>query len=381
MRGRLSSLVGIASLTSVVTLALVPGFASASVSRPVQGPNSELLAGSIAAQGQLAGVSGPAVGGVRVVLYAWPVTSVVSKVRPGQPVPLKVVGSAVTSASGHYAIRVTSPAALLSSAELDGTVNLEIMASTPAGFSVFSFPRRLVPTARGTLLASASDGAAVRAVPQVANLHLMPLMHARSTLTPAIQCGLLSPVQSYGARNTVVGATYSHVPGVTMNFTYGSGQNSGLGVAVSSSGAYGSWSGSGSYSISSTSSESFPAFSGATSHRYRTEFVYEKYLVECDGFQTQPKSFAGGATTTSTSPPSAGYCVVQAAGSTFRKSSSSAYTFSGGVGITSAIGINLSAHTGYNATAELTYHFTQRRDLCGTSGYPGGTPRRIVAGL
>jgi hypothetical protein len=166
-----------------------------------------------------------------------------------------------------------------------------------------------------------------------------------------------------------------------MNFTYGNGQNSSLGVAVSSSGSYGSWSGSGTYSISSTSSESFPAFSGATSHRYRTEFVYEKYLVECDGFQTQPKSFAGGATTTGTSPPSAGYCVVQAAGSTFRKSSSSAYTFSGGVGITSAIGINLSAHTGYNASAELTYHFTQRRDLCGTSGYPGGTPRRIVAGL
>jgi hypothetical protein len=70
MRGRLSSLVGITSLTSIVTLALVPGSASASVSRPVQGPNSELLAGSIAAQGQLVGVSGPAVAGARVVLYA-----------------------------------------------------------------------------------------------------------------------------------------------------------------------------------------------------------------------------------------------------------------------------------------------------------------------
>ena len=343
------------------------------------------LAGSLAAKGRLVSPNGRAIEGAKVVLYAWPVTSVVSKIRHGQRVPLKIVGSAITSASGRYAIRVTSPAALSSSAERDGIVNLEIITTTRAGWDAYSFPRRLVPTAHGAVLAIASDGTAARVAPQVANLHLMRANHH---LMPAVAgrrgprvCGDLSPVKNFGPQRSTVGATYSHVTGVKMNFTYGNGQRSSLGVGVSSSGSFGTWSASGTHDQSSTSSESFPTFTGATSNYYRTEFVYEEYLVECDGFQTQAKSFAGGATTAGTGPPSAAFCVIQAAGSTFHKSTSSAHTFSTGVSISSTIGVNLSAHTGYNTTAELTYAFTQRHDLCGSNDYPGGTPERLVAGL
>lgn len=132
--------------------------------------------------------------------------------------------------------------------------------------------------------------------------------------------------------------------------------------------------------ISSDSSESWPTFYGATRTHYRTGFVYEKYLVECDGYQTQVNKFAGGTTTASATPPSASYCRWFMAGSTFKKYSSSAFTYSGGVDISGTIGIDLSAHTGYSTSAELKYKFNTGHDLCGTDDYPGGTPKRLVAG-
>jgi hypothetical protein len=292
MRGGLISLIRIIGLASALALALAPVPAAAAVSHPPRVSYSGPLAGSLAAQGRLVSPNGRVIGGARVVLYAWPVTSVVSEIRPGQRVPLKIVGSAVTSASGRYAIRVTSPAALLSSAERDGTVNLEIITTTRAGWDVFSFPRRLVPTAHGTVLAVASDGTAARMAPQVANLHLMRANHHLIRAAPGriagpskcCQCGQLSPVKNLGPQWSTVGATYSHVTGVKMSFTYGNGQRSSLGVAVSSSGSFGTWTASGVHDQSSTSSESFPTFTGATSNYYRTEFVYEKYLVECGGY-------------------------------------------------------------------------------------------------
>lgn len=218
--------------------------------------------------------------------------------------------------------------------------------------------------------------------PQTAKLRLMPARAMPSSATPDRnpQCGAMAEIHSYGPRTTTVGTTYSHVPGVSMHFTYGSGQSSSLGVAVSGSGTDGSWSASGTHSISSDSSESFPTFSGATSNHERTEFVYKEFTVECAGFQTQATSFAGGATTTTATPPSAGFCVTQGVGTSFTKHSSSAFTFTGGVSMSGPLGVDLSAQTGYSTSAELTYGFTQRRDLCGTDGFPGGTPKRLIAG-
>jgi hypothetical protein len=255
---------------------------------------------------------------------------------------LKTIGTAHTAASGSYAIRVTSPAAIRASEARDGSVNLELITSSPAGFAELSFHRQLA--------APRMDSSTLMA-PQTANLRLMP-----ASVIPRsrhIQCGQLHEVHSYGARTTTVGATYSHVPGVRMHFTYGNGQSSSLGVGVSSSGADGTWSQSGTHSVSSDSSESFPTFSGATSKQDRTEFVYKEFRVECGGLQTQATSFAGGATTAATSPPSAGFCVTQAVGTTFTKHSTSAYTFTGGVSLSGPLGINLSVQTGYSSRAEL----------------------------
>ena len=214
MRRSLSFSIGLTGLISILLVSLSP--ASASVLSKAA-PSSP-LAGMVAAQGRLVGAGGSAVPGARVILYAWPPDSIVSKLKDGQLVPVRTVGTALTTASGNYAVPVTSSAALQDSAAADGIVNLELIASTPTGFAAFSFPRRLIETAQGTALIGAS-GNAVQAFPQTTNLRLT---HAAASSVPSIQCGQLVKVGTFGQRRTVVGAMYSHVPGVTMNFRYGS---------------------------------------------------------------------------------------------------------------------------------------------------------------
>jgi hypothetical protein len=54
------------------------------------------------------GVAGHPVAGQRVILYTWPNQHVTAALKPGQQVPLTRLGSAVTSGSGQYAIRVST---------------------------------------------------------------------------------------------------------------------------------------------------------------------------------------------------------------------------------------------------------------------------------
>jgi hypothetical protein len=68
-------------------------------------------------------------------------------------------------------------------------------------------------------------------------------------------------------------------------------------------------------------------------------------------------------------------------------SKGTAWTFSAGVNIKSAIGINLSAQTGYTTSLEETFKFTDvpnsPRYACGRSGDPNNTspaPGYFVAG-
>ena len=129
MRGRWGVFIVITSLVSGLLVAVVspPGWAA---SKPDPASLAGPPAGVAVAQGLVAGSGGRAIGGANVVLYAWPVSKVLSGLRPGQRVPVTRVGSAVTSASGSYVIRMRSLAALQPSAQRNGVVNLEVMAFT-----------------------------------------------------------------------------------------------------------------------------------------------------------------------------------------------------------------------------------------------------------
>ena len=357
----------IASVIPVLWLVSVTPSAMAASSPPAAD-------GALAVQGTVLGAAGQAVGGQQVDLIAWPQQQVTAALQPGQAVPTTLVGSAVTSASGSYAIQVASAGGLAASAT-DGTVKLEVITTGTAGFSAFSFHRQLVTTADRPEFTASPAGVA-----QTANLRLLPGGQPASA-TPGVQCGILHFVKSFGDRITTVSGVWSHVPGVAVRFTYSVGQRSSLGVGVR--GSAGGWSASGTFSIEGglSSSTGFPKVSGVEGTHFRTNFVYGLYDVECGGQQTQPTSYAGGTRNVHSATPAATHCVLFTAGSTFNKTSTSAYTYGGGVEMSGPIGIDLSAHTGYNTSAALDFTFTQSRDLCGTNGNPGATPKRLVAGL
>jgi len=335
--------------------------------------------GWFTASGTVTDVSGP----VHVWLYAWPSAAIVRSLRPGQRVPLKVLGEQTTS-TGQYALSV-NPATLPG-----GIVNMEVAAFGGGAMTARSFARQRVPDAGKTVLGMMFGPAQM--APQVANLRLSPA--APDNPCGAVVFGSLVFKRNLGAKNTVVGATYSKSSGINTGFVYSRGQGSSLGVGLSGSSTYADFSESGTYGISATQREPFPTYHGVASFYRVTQFRYGLFRWFCSGphggggwanWQTQPIDFAGG-----TSAPNANpnfrtpFCQHYIPNSGIDLDNTSSYTFSGGVSIKDAISINLSAQTGYDEGAEVSYFVTARggRWICGRNNNPGGTkppPRLIVA--
>ena len=123
--------------------------------------------GQLVVQGRVTGTDGKPVSGVKVWLNAWPNAAVVKSLKDShRQVPVTVVSSATTSATGRYAIRISSPAALAPEAT-NGVIKFAVMTGDSAGWDSFSFSGRLVQTAAGTMLALPSGGTGT------ADLHLM----------------------------------------------------------------------------------------------------------------------------------------------------------------------------------------------------------------
>ena len=338
--------------------------------------------------GTVTGVSGP----VHLWLYAWPSAAIVRSLRPGQRVPLKVLGEQTTS-TGQYALSV-NPATLPG-----GIVNMEVAAFGGGAMTARSFTRWRVAAAGTTVLAMPFGPA--RMAPQVANMRLRPA--APDSPCGAVVFGSLVFKRNVGKKWVVVGGTFSRVANITANFAYVNGQRSSLGVGLSADATFKKFHQSGEFGISqdsesqsqSQSGSIFPAFHGVGSQDHRTMFRYGLYRWFCTGprggggwanWQTQVTDSAGG-----TSSPRASsafrtpYCVPYQAGSKFTLDTTSAYTFGQGVSISDFIGINLSSQTGYDTRAELSYKVTGKngRLICGKNNNPGGVhppPQLVVAG-
>jgi hypothetical protein len=153
-------------------------------------PRGTVVDGTVMANGR-------PVAGAKVTLYAWRRQSVMARLRIGQTRHLTVVGSAVSSRSGRYSVKVTNWAGLSASAS-QGVVNLEITARTANSSMTFSFPRRIVATANGAALAADNEVRVPHLAPQKANLNLRALVgRARPDFPP---CGTMTPVQNCGQR-------------------------------------------------------------------------------------------------------------------------------------------------------------------------------------
>lgn len=371
--------IGIVTVLAVcLTIGSSPAFAQ---SRGTVSGSASSLKGQLIASGRVTNSHDQPVSGAQVRLFAWPTQAVVTKLKPGDRVPLRVVGSASSAADGSYAIRLASPSGLLTSSSPQGVVNLEIVASHgSAGMGSFSFSRKMVQVNGHaklvTLFGKRNPAAAV--VQQTAAIRL----HSNATVNAQATSSLcaLDLVAVYSARPGVVGSSYSRYAGEnTQWFTYGVGQSTSIGVGVSASDQYGSFSASGSYSVSSSGSQTWPTASSPISLHYLTEFRPALYKWTCNPeYQEQAYEWAAGATTTTTSPPDATYCVPENAGAKFAKSTTQAFIFSSGFSMPAGF----SAHTltGYDSTAVIHYTYITSGRLCGFNDYPGGTPARIVAG-
>ena len=146
--------------TAVVLIASV--LAVVLLTRPSAQPASQVVV-----TGTVTDTGGQPARGIKVWLNAWPTPAAVRSLdQNGQPVGATVLGSAVTSATGAYAIRLGSLAPLAPDA-VNGVVRFQLMTGDRAGWDTSGFATRLVPTMAGLTLQLPSGH------PAMAHLNLM----------------------------------------------------------------------------------------------------------------------------------------------------------------------------------------------------------------
>ncbi|MDV9174886.1 DNRLRE domain-containing protein [Streptomyces sp. W16] len=390
--------------------------------------DSASLTTPVVAKGTVDNSDGTAASGADVVLYAWPSNEVDDALEEGDYVKLQPVAKAVTDSSGGYELRIAALSALSAQAADDGTVNFEAIASSGRKAVSYNFGRRLVTSSSvakvlaystaSTAADTSADAAALQADPEDVTLTLdseASSAPAEDSTTDATENPSATPTpvadpsevtgsdedpeeveagvsKACGIRLlkkippkwVIIGQTYSKTTGVAHTLSYTSGASSSLGVGVSASGTYGSYSAGGSMSKSSSTTTQYPNYGNNTGVYYKTQFRYGKYIVGCayadPWYEVRPRSYAGGADTSSAHIPNATHCFKYIKGSVFTKTRSKAITWTNGASLTSVIGIDLSAETGYSSDTTVVYTFNKTRHLCGTGGDPGSAhPYNFVA--
>jgi hypothetical protein len=395
---------GIAALI-IVGSAVVPPLGAWSAAADVWLPeiaDSATLKSPAIVTGTITDNSGvPFAAGTAVELVAFPSSDVTDRMAIGDSVQATPVAKALVRAGGIFAIRIGDISALARYASKSQSVDFEVRAISGGHYAAYSFSRTMMTHAGVVQLASATtanqpagtvmDLRALAVQAKIVSLPPNPVVSRLGADSGVINktdvCGE-SLVSSYGSRAVTVGSTYTTASGASAKFTYSAGATSTLGVGYSVSGTYGSFSGSGTSDRSSASTVDFGTRSG--SYTYGTFFTYGKYAQWCYpvynsglkstyAYKVHSNGYAGGSTVNVSSAPTATYCVALASGTSFSKSTTAAYTWSGGASLSSVIGVNLSSKTGYTSTAKLTYSAgSGNKHVCGTSGLPAQTPQRIV---
>jgi hypothetical protein len=387
-----------AATISLVTIAQVAAQASASK-------------GEVVVVGRVTWHHHP-VKGAKVVLFAEPPPTILTRVKRYQTVPWKVIGQGKTNSKGRYSIVVSGAGLRQADAysfSKKHVVNLEVAAFFKPKGAAHWFSRLYL---RGHLSATRGESA----VPAVGTAAMAPTVVNLSLAVPDIPASVMKAAEQanpdafkpgnpyyclehiytrdLGAQSTVVGSTYSNMANVSMGFTYGYGQNSSLGVAISVippqgfkySGALGldmvsaGWSD----SVSSNIGIPYEGHSGYDNTKYLTKFTYRLYLEPCNGLSVEPTGFAGGSSEQNGIPgfPSENkWCEHYGAtppNDPIALNDSTAYQFSAGVNISYWLGINLSSQTGYDSNAAATYELPKGGYLCGTTGYAGTNDEGLV---
>lgn len=370
------------SCVALVTVAVVTPAASASTGGFTERGSSASSASQVALRGRIVDLNGRAVAGARVQLFAWPARQVS---KPGEQVPMRLVGQAVSVASGQYVVRVAM-APLRASAISGGIVNLQasiVGATGASGFYPFSV--RISSASSGPVL-TAFPADAARGVPD--RVFRLSTLSARIAEHPGDFCDVrhVKFLKNYRKEWGTVDQTYMNRRGVKAQANLVSGQSTTFSVGISASGAAGSFSSSGTFTLKDSIGFKFQWYSGPSSEAYQVNYrpgKYEEFWSpgHCtSNFFAQPDAqLAGHRVISAGKIPIARHCDPEPPG-TLSMTRSKALTISAALTI-AEIGFKVGAQTGWSQTDTISYKSGLRTWwFCGVRDDPAGNPGRIVAG-
>jgi hypothetical protein len=349
------------------------------VSSPALASRVPSLAGFSVVHGQLSGA--PSLSGIRVVLYAEPGPLFMKHLHQGERFYMKLVGSATSSATGAYTIRVSHPDAITSSENQEGIVQLWIMAGGHGYASLRGLPTRVAD--RGTMLAGLYQKPSLTGVSAALTLHHVTGPSVKGHSVAAVDavatgdCWTL--LDDAGQTEGKVGGMWSTIKPVTKKLTYSDGSTTGTSIAISTSTGGGNWSVSGNTGTNAVTNDSatqgFPNSTGNTSVADYTQMevgVFESCEISAD-IAAFPYAVNGGASEPAASPPHATYCTYQAggAGDFVNLHTTKAITYTEGIDLSAlGFGVNLSSSTGYSTDTSQENDFSAQGYACGVTNYP-----------
>lgn len=350
-------------------------------------------ASALVATGTVTTAGGKAMPGATVDLYAWPPDPVLHRLKTGQAVPEKLIGTTKAGSAGAFSVTVPM-ADLAAEQDTGGYTNLEAESDGAVWFFTVK-----------------------AAAPKTAHFRL-------DAVEPQV-CGGYDYIHNMGHRWTTIGMGVIRKGGDTkgdsISFTYAKTQSSTLGIEESASGDQGSFTADGTDSSSSTSTLSYPALTKPGTDTYQTQFSVGYFRQTCipgtgghspvqgaakkkakclqKGWCYCPKAERGKShcafqihTTGwwlaqnilhNVAPPKIyyGYCGKVLAGGSAQTNTEAARTYSLGFSIPYT-GLGASAQTGYDTDLQLTYSFGSNGYVCSTTRQaPGKSPlMEVVSG-
>jgi hypothetical protein len=329
--------------------------------------------------GQIAGR--PSADRIRVYLYAEPGALFMKHLHQGQHFQMKLVGSAMSSATGAYTIRVTDPAAITSVENQEHIANLWVMA---ADHGYVAWRGVAVRVANGgTMLASMFGKASLS--PLNAPLQ-MRHWHVQSSHSPAAVdvaatsgCWVLSV--DVGQVESTIGPMYSTIRPVVKKFSYVDGSTTGTDIALTSDASGDNYTLSGNTDSNSVTNDSatqgFPNSTGNISKDAQIEMelgFFNTCQISGDG-AIFPYAVNGGAAEPDhpKGPPQARNCVHElgGVGDNVIEHTTKDETYSQGIDASAlGFGFNLSSSTGYTTDAQSEIDFNAQGYACGGTNFP-----------
>jgi hypothetical protein len=246
--------------------------ASAGAAPAVAAPR--VSSGVPVAAGTVTGMSGAAMPGTTVDLYAWPSDAALKALPAGATVPLTLLATAITNSAGQYTLAV--PAAKLQAAAVsDGYANLEIY--SPAG-EVWYFPYQT-----GTLPARPSAPVTVNLGASKAKLSCGTAPRGVTyNFTGLKKLRYLEPSWSVAGQGYIVPGIHTRYDKLAFEYGQTSSQSQASTLGVGLSGGAGvsvGYTDTGTNVSSSTSKVTFPVSYGNA--LFNTEFVTLQTRGEC----------------------------------------------------------------------------------------------------